>query len=316
MPICDLFVKRMFFIDSITDGDMIRNLDLTALRSFVAVADMGGVTKAAGVLHLTQSAVSMQLKRLEEALDVQLLDRANRSVTPTAEGEQLLSYARKMLALNDEVWGRLTAQEFEGEITLGVPHDIIYPYIPPILRKFAQDFPRMKIKLLSAPTTELRDLFGKGACDAILTTEDQPGPGGEVLVELPLVWVGAEGGNAWKQRPLPVAFCSRCIFRTGVLRRLEAAQMDWQMVIESELDNAVEAVVSADLAVHAAIKGFQGPQSAPVPDQSALPSPGSTQIILYVQPNKDVVHDALKEMVRAAYVHGTGHLAGVERLTA
>ena len=282
---------------------MARNLDLTALRSFVAVADTGGVTKAAGRLHLTQSAVSMQLKRLEEALGVQLLDRANRSVTTTAEGEQLLSYARRMLALNDEVWGRLTAQEFEGEITLGVPHDIIYPYIPPILRKFAQDFPRMQIKLISAPTTELREMFGRGDCDMILTTEDQPGPGGEVLVQLPLVWIGAEGGTAYKQRPLPVAFCSRCIFRSGVLRRMDQAGVDWDMVVDSDLDNAVEAVVSADLAIHAAIEGFSAHGSAPVPDASQLPDPGSTQIIFYMHPSEDTVNVALSVMIRDAYAH-------------
>ncbi len=292
---------------------MARNFDLTALRSFVAVADSGGVTKAAGHLNLTQSAVSMQLKRLEEALNVQLLDRANRAVTPTAEGEQLLSYARRMLSLNDEVWGRLTAREFEGEIKLGVPHDIIYPYIPPILRSFAQEFPRMQIKLISAPTTELRDMFGRGACDMILTTEEQPGPGGEVLVQLPLVWLGAEGGQAWKQRPLPVAFCTRCIFRKGVLRTLDEAQFEWEMVVDSDLDNAVEAVVSADLAVHAAVAGFSPHQAAPIPDQSALPDPGHTQIILYAQPNKDVVHDGLSKMIRQTYAAAAEHASPVRR---
>lgn len=104
---------------------MPRNLDLTALRSFVAVADTGGVTKAAGLLHLTQSAVSMQLKRLEESLDAPLLDRAGRGIALTAQGEQLLSYARRMLVLNDEVYGKLTSNAYEGEVTLGVPHDII-----------------------------------------------------------------------------------------------------------------------------------------------------------------------------------------------
>ncbi|MEE8455847.1 MAG: LysR family transcriptional regulator, partial [Limibaculum sp.] len=82
---------------------MARNLDLTALRSFVTVAETGGVTKAAHQLHLTQSAVSMQLKRLEESLAQPLLDRSGRGVALTNQGEQLLSYGRRMLALNDEV---------------------------------------------------------------------------------------------------------------------------------------------------------------------------------------------------------------------
>lgn len=281
---------------------MPRNLDLTALRSFVAVADHGGVTKAAGALHLTQSAVSMQLKRLEEALDVQLLDRANRTVTPTASGEQLLSYARRMLALNDEAYGRLTAKEYEGELVVGVPHDIIHPYIPPVLRRFATDFPRVQMRLVSAPTTRLREMFSRGECDVILTTEDEPGPGGEALVQLPLIWIGADGGSAWKERPLPVAFCQNCIFRGGVLKRLDQAEFDWNMVVDSDLDNAVEAVVSADLAVHAAIKGVYPRGTAPIDHDGMLPDPGTSQIILYVQQNSDEVLAALADLIRDAYL--------------
>ncbi len=96
-----------------------RNLDVTTLRSFVAVADHGGVTRAAGFLHLTQSAVSMQLKRLEELLGLELLDRSGRTIALTASGEQLLAYARRMVALNDEVMSKLTDQAFEGEVVLG-----------------------------------------------------------------------------------------------------------------------------------------------------------------------------------------------------
>jgi len=294
---------------------MPRNLDLTALRSLVAVADTGGVTKAAGLLHLTQSAVSMQLKRLEESMGVGLIDRTNRSMDLTAEGAQLVGYARRMLALNDDVLGRLTAKEFEGEITLGVPHDIIYPYIPPILRAFATDFPRMKIRLISSPTRQLRDMFARGQCDAVLTTEEMPDAGGEVLVRLPLVWVGASGGNAWKQRPLPVAFCTNCIFRTGVLRRLDASGIPWDMTVESDLDNAVEAVVSADLAVHAVVEGDYPGQTEPIDHGGMLPDPGETSIILYMEPTEDPVAVALANMIRSAY--RSGHASsGTDRLTA
>lgn len=281
-----------------------RNLDITTLRSFVAVAESGGVTRAAGVLHLTQSAVSMQLKRLEEMLDLDLLDRSGRRIALTAAGEQLLAYARRMLELNDEAVARLTANEFEGEISLGVPHDIIYPYVPAVLRKFSTDFPRMRIRLISAPTTRLREMFGRGECDAILTTEEQPGPGGEVLMRMPLVWVGAVGGSAWRQQPLPVAFCSNCIFRTGVLRRLNEAGMPWEMVVESELDNAVDAVVSADLAINAVISGSRPPHSEPIDHKGALPDPGETRIVLYMQRADGALQQALREMIRRAYRTG------------
>eukprot|EP01031_Cornospumella_fuschlensis_P007401 gene7401-9166_t len=109
-------------------------LDSDLMRSFLAVADSGSVTIAAARLFRTQSAVSLQIKRLEEVLGCDVLDRSARKVGLTAEGEQLLGYARKMLALNDEAFHRLTTDVHEGEIVLGVPHDIVYPAIPQVLR--------------------------------------------------------------------------------------------------------------------------------------------------------------------------------------
>ena len=149
-----------------------RNLDVTTLRSFVAVADAGGVTRAAGFLHLTQSAVSMQLKRLEELLGLELLDRSGRSVALTASGEQLLVYARRMVALNDEVIGRLTDQIYEGEIVLGVPHDIVYPAIPQVLKQFHAAFPRVKVQLVSSYTRSLKEQFARGDCESRLVGID------------------------------------------------------------------------------------------------------------------------------------------------
>ena len=136
---------------------MARNLDMTALRAFATVAEAGGVTRAAGLLHLTQSAVSMQLKRLEEALGRQLLERAGRGVVLTADGEKLLGYARRILALNDEVWSRFTDAAFEGEVVLGVPHDVVYPALPPVLQRFHADYPRMKVTLVSTYTRAAQD---------------------------------------------------------------------------------------------------------------------------------------------------------------
>lgn len=280
---------------------MPRNLDLTALRSFVTVADTGGVTRAAGILNLTQSAVSMQLKRLEDALDVPLLDRSGRGIALTSAGEQLAGYGRRMLALNDEVFGKLTADEYEGEVRLGVPHDIIYPNVPRILKTFSAAFPRMKVHLVSAPSRSLKDMFARGACDVILTTEDAPDAGGDVLVELPLQWIGAIDGTAWRKTPVPIAFCSNCAFRGPTIQCLEAAGLDWQMVVDSELENAVEAAISADLAIHAAIKGGMPPQTEVIDHGGLLPPLGTSKIILYRQGADSRVLDALGNIVRQAF---------------
>ncbi len=281
---------------------MIRNLDMTALRSFVAVADAGGVTRAAGFLNLTQSAVSMQIKRLEDVLGLELLDRSARRVGLTAAGEQLLGYARRMLALNDEVFGRLTHDAYEGEIVLGVPHDIVYPVIPGVLQRLHADYPRMKVTLISSFTLKLKDQFRRGECDVILTTEDEVDPGGETLVELPLVWVGAPGGSAWKQRPLRLAYEHNCIFRQGVQAALDAAGVAWDMAVESDSSRTIEASVSADLAVHTALAGSEGPQMERIQHGGALPELQRKRINVYVaDPAHSPVVEVLAGLIRRAY---------------
>ena len=258
-----------------------RNLDLTTLRSFVAVAEYGGVTRAAGVLNLTQSAVSMQLKRLEDMLDLELLDRSSRRVALTGTGEQLLSYARRMVELNDEVLTRMTDQAFEGEITLGVPHDIVYPNIPQLLHRFHAAYPRIKVHLSSSFTKALKEEFARGQCDLILTTELGCDTGGRTLVQKPLRWVGAPSGNAWRQRPLRLAFCRHCTFRAGVIDRLNKAGIPWESAVETDSDRSVEATVSADLAVHAMLEGTIPAHLELISHGGTLPDLESQNVNLY-----------------------------------
>ena len=281
---------------------MPRNLDLTALRSFVAVADTGGVTRAASLLNLTQSAVSMQLKRLEDALDVGLIDRSARSVGLTTAGEQLLGYARRMLDTNDEAVSRLTAKEFEGKIVLGVPHDIVYPAIPHVLRHFAAEYPRIQVQLLSSYTRHLKTRFAEGKCDLIMTTEDRIEPGSINLTEQPLVWIGARGGSAWRERPLRLAFENNCIFRQTTQAALDREGIAWDMIVEAGSVRTIEATVAADLAVTAQVLGTEVQQLAPVPHNGGLPDLGTTLINLYVGDarQRPALAD-LAEMVRASY---------------
>lgn len=258
-----------------------RNLDITTLRSFVAVADSGGVTRAAGFLHLTQSAVSMQLKRLEEMLGLDLLDRSGRTIALTASGEQLLAYARRMVALNDEVIGRLTDQAFEGEIVLGVPHDIVYPVIPRVLQRFNTAYPRVKVQLVTSYTKTLKHQFSRGECDLILTTEVERTGDSETVAERPLVWIGAVDGSAWRQRPLRLAFGRHCTFRPRAIQALDASGIAWEMVVETDSDRTIEATVSADLAVHTMIEGTEPPYLRQIDHGGSLPELPAQMINLY-----------------------------------
>lgn len=282
---------------------MPRNLDIVTLRSFVAVADAGGVTRASGFLNLTQSAVSMQIKRLEDMLGVEVLDRSGRQITLTAAGEVLLGYARKILAMNDEAMDRLTRDPHDGEIVLGVPHDIVYPVIPQVLQHFARAYPKMKVSLISSFTSVLKAQFARGECDVILTTEDGVDPGGETLAELPLVWVGAPSGSAWKQRPLRLAYEHNCIFRKGVQAALDDAGIPWQMAVESDSTRTIEASVSADLAVHTVLAGSEPPYVERISHGGSLPELKKMKVNLYVA---DPVHSPtvqeLAGLIRRGYL--------------
>jgi len=284
---------------------MARNLDLTALRSFVAVADAGGVTRAAGFLNLTQSAVSMQLKRLEESLGIALLDRSARTIALTPLGEQLLSYARRMLTLNDEIYGKLTATDYVGEITLGVPHDIIYPAIPQVLQRFAQAYPRLRVKLISSNTNLLKAQHARGEVDLILTTEPEGTPGHRTLTTRKLVWVGAPDGQAGRMRPLRLAFSNVCLFRTIAQGALDTAGIPWEMAIEGDGQTAIEATVSADLAVHASLDGTAPPYLSNIAPAAGLPSLGEMQINMYRGDlGAGPAMDDLVAMITAAYRMG------------
>jgi len=279
-----------------------RNLDLTALRAFTMVADTGGVTRAAGLLNLTQSAVSMQIKRLEDALAKTFFFRTSRRLTLTPEGEQLLTYARRMLALNDEVLSRLTDAAFEGELRLGVPHDIVYPAIPDILRRMAQCYPRLRINLTSSFTVLMKEALDKGELDVVLTTEEEPTAGGEAMARRDLVWVGAPGGCAWKQRPLRLGFEETCKFRPIAIAALDAAEIPWEMGFSGRSNQAVEAMIAADLAISARLADMVPKLCAELPAGAGLPPLGALRICLYdAGRHKGPAVEDLKGQLRAAY---------------
>ncbi len=281
---------------------MPRNLDLASLRSFVTVAEVGGVTRAAGYLNLTQSAVSMQIKRLEEALGMTLFLRAARKLALSPEGEQLLSYGRRMLALNDEALSQLASSCCQGEIRLGVPHDVVYPVIPGILRRMAQAYPRVRINLVSSFTVLMKQDFARGAFDVMLTTEEEPDAGAEVLSTRDLVWVGAHEGNAWQRRPLRLGFKDTCIFRPRAQAVLEQAGIPWEMATGGESEQAVEATVAADLAVSVRMTGSIPDGMIPIGGDNQLPPVGSMKLGLYRGGRRsDEAMDLLINELRCAY---------------
>ncbi len=265
--------------------DTIRNLDIATLRSFVTVAELGGVTRAAERLNLTQSAVSMQLKRLETALDQQLVERAGRGVCLTREGEQLLGYGRRILTLNDEAWQRMTHHAFEGRVSFGVPEDLVDPFVSPVMRDFAADFPRARVSLVSSITRKLVDRFDEGRLDVMLTTEPLESGTGECLYRGPLQWYVGRGSLIWKQRPLPLAAKADCIFLPVVRAALERAGIAWESPYEANHWRDLEAFVKAGLAIETnmALVVDRSRDRIPVPADSDLPPLPDFGIFLYIR---------------------------------
>jgi DNA-binding transcriptional LysR family regulator len=232
------------------EGTLPHNIDTALLRAFVAAAETGGMTSAARLVNLTQAAVSQQVKRLEETFCRQLFERDRRGLRLTPSGERLLVRARRLLALNDEVWALMTAPDFTGEVRLGVPHDIVGPYMPPVLKSFDQAWPGVRVSLDCRTSVNLLRALERREVDLILTTERACAPHGETLLPDPLVWVGARDGRAWKRDPLPVSIGGEdCAFRPFAIEALNHAGRDWRPVCEISNMLAECAAVEADLAV-------------------------------------------------------------------
>ena len=265
----------------------LRNLDLGTLRSFVTIAETGSMTRAASRLFMTQSAISMQIKRLENSLGLSVFERSAHGMSATTEGEQLLSFANQMLALNDEAMGRLTSADYEGQIRLGAPGDVIYPHIPGILKEFNRDYPRVQIRFSSSQTVTLRSEFEQGLHDIVLTTEKTPGQGGRVISTQSLVWVGAKDGSAWKKRPLPLGFAKHCAFRSGVTKTLDEAGLKWIDIVASLDAVASEAMTSADLCVYAGLESDKSSSRDAIDHGGQLPELPEYSIVLYGADNPD-----------------------------
>ncbi len=262
---------------------MHRDIDTALLRAFVAVVETGSVTGAAALLNLTQAAVSQQLKRLEELFGTQLFERHHRRLALRPNGERLLAHAHKLIALNDEVWGAMSAPAYEGEVRLGVPHDIVGPYMPPILRRFDQAWPRVRVSLKCTTTAQLLELLRKGDLDLTFyhraARRRHDALGGRVGLGR-----RRERGRSGRD-PLPVSLGDeKCAFRPAVLKALRAAGRDWRPVCEVSSMEPLLASIEADLAIAPLLRSTIPHYLQPFDRDRRLPRLPKFFINLYLPP--------------------------------
>jgi DNA-binding transcriptional LysR family regulator len=223
-------------------------LDPLLLRSFVAIIDTGSFTRAGERVHLTQSTISQQIRRLEQQLGCPLLDRSGRQVVTTAEGEKLLGLARRILALLAQAEEQVT----EGSVvlSLGVPEDFAAGAITPVLAAFARDYPEVRLEVQSGLSHEIWQRFEAGELDLALVKQAR-GQGTPLASwREPLVWVDSRDWPARDREPLPlVVFPSEGLYRGQITEALDGLGRRWRVAYVSASLASLQGAVSAGIGV-------------------------------------------------------------------
>ena len=225
-------------------------IDVDQLRTFIAIAETGSFTRAAEFVHKTQSAVSMQMKRLEERLDRPIFARDGRASKLTEDGERLLDYARRIVKLNIEALAAFSTAELSGRVRLGVPDDYADRYLPEIMARFSRAYPGVELTVSCQSSVELMELIDDNQLDlAIVTMCDGRRPV-EVFRRERLLWVASNRHSIHLEERLPLALGRpSCVWRRSAIECLEAGGRPYRVLFTSANSGAVAAAVLSGLAV-------------------------------------------------------------------
>lgn len=234
----------------------LRHLDPELLRALTVIADSGSFSAAAAQLGRSQSAISLQIKRLEEAIGQTLLQRSQgRVLGPTAEGEVLLDYARRILRLNDEAYGCFQQSPLAGRLRLGLPEELMEQVFPLVHGDFSRDYPRIELTVRCDLSARLAALLEAGELDLAIAKRvvggsgETQNDGWQLLRREPAIWCGSRSVT---QRPLPLAiFHEGCAFRMAAITALAAQGIPWRAAFVGNSFVTLRQAVAAGLAITA-----------------------------------------------------------------
>ncbi|MDQ0573725.1 DNA-binding transcriptional LysR family regulator [Variovorax paradoxus] len=249
-------------------------LDSQQLRAFVSVADHASVTRAAEAMHLTQSAVSAQIRRLEEQLGCRVFDRTTRSLQLTAQGSVLLSYARSILSLQQQAVSRLAApRHAPATLRLGCSEGFPCEWLFAALAGFRQRRPDVHVEVTGGISTVLARQVRQRSLDLMVGTVCDAGSDTETLWMEPLVWAFSEKALLSADSPAPLAFLSEpCPFREAALASLAGHGSGWQIVLTAQSSGALVAAAAAGLAITVLTPSGMPPSLRAIPPGSFLPA--------------------------------------------
>ena len=225
-------------------------IDIEQLRTFIAIVETGSFTQAADVVHKTQSAVSMQIKKLEERLDRPIFARDGRGSKLTEHGERLLDYARRIVKLNVEALAAFSDAELCGHVRLGVPDDYADRYLPEIMARFSRVYPGAELTVVCAPSIDLIAQIDAGEIDLAIITTCEGHRAAEIFRRERLWWVTSSRHSVHREERLPLALGrATCMWRRSAIERLGAIGRPHRILYTSANSGAVAAAVLAGLAV-------------------------------------------------------------------
>lgn len=293
---------------SVTGGAALPLLDSDVLRTFVTIAESGSFTRAARQVFRTPSALSMQIKRLEEILGHALFVREARRVRLTPEGEVLLGYGRRLLKLNEEAVTQFLAPSLEGRVSFGTTDDVGTRILPGVLVQFARSYPAVQVDVVVGSSVGMLKRLDAGELDLVLVTAGNPGQAlrGKIVHSESLVWAGREGGIAAQRSPLPVALAHHgCAWRGMALDALDRAGVSYRIAYTCEHCAGQEAAMLADLAVAPFPQSLIRPPLRRI-DKNLLPPLGDYQLELVKRSGMGQASEALMGNVIGAFrdMHG------------
>ncbi|MEJ8573075.1 LysR substrate-binding domain-containing protein [Microbaculum marinum] len=276
-------------------------LENDVLRTFVAIAETGSFGRAAKAVYRTPSAVSMQIRKLEDTLGRSVFVRDGRSIRITTEGEALLGYARRMLRLSDEAVGLFLTPEIEGVVRIGSPDDYGTRFLPNILCRFARTHPGVDVDVTLDMSGTLYEMIENDQLDIALMTASREAEvlrHGQIVYTEPLGWAGLECGCAYEARPLPVALSPHgCPWRATALAALESAGIEARTTYRSLHTSGLLAAVHADLAISPISQSLIVPPLERLDERHGLPPLDDYHIVMHRRPALGPAGEALARHV-------------------
>lgn len=278
-------------------------LESDLLRIFATVAQAENVTRAADTLGRTQSAVSMQIRKLEESVGTPLFERGPRGVSLTMEGQRLLPYARRIVGLVDETTAAMRMKPLDGPVRVGIPEEYSQTILPRALAAFSETHPATEVTVMCGYTAQQMEALEAGKLDLAVIFDWREGVSGELLAIDPTVWVTSVSHDRYLERPVPVAVYWRSSWcRDFALRSLDLHAIPWRIAYTCDTSGGLRSAVTSGLAIAPLSRSTLPPGTRELTIEDGFSQIDTSQVVLKRNPRRGgPAIDGLVDVIRKAF---------------